>query len=60
MFRTEVLEHFHRTPPNGSVGGTEMDSTLKSLTTDAFTGTGSTNAFTLSEEPIHKWYHGFC
>ena len=44
---------FHRTPPAGSVGATEMDSSLKSLTTDTFTGNGSTAAYTLSEEPAN-------
>ena len=53
MFHTEVLEHSIVHHQAGSVGATEMDSTLKSLTTDAFTGTGSTNAFTLSETPAN-------
>ena len=45
---------FHRTPPAGSVGATEMDSSLKSLTTDTFIGNGSTAAYTLSEEPANS------
>ena len=38
-------------PPAGSVGVTELSNDLKSYTVDAFTGDGSTTAFTLSETP---------
>ena len=38
-------------PPTGSVGADQIATNLKSFTTDAFTGDGSTTAFTLSETP---------
>ena len=38
-------------PPTGSVGENELATTLKTFTTDAFTGNGSTTAFTLTEIP---------
>lgn len=38
-------------PPTGSVGADQIATNLKSFTTDAFTGDGSTVAFTLSETP---------
>ena len=38
-------------PPTGSVGADQIATNLKSFTTDAFTGDGSTTAFTLTETP---------
>jgi hypothetical protein len=38
-------------PPTGSVGADQLAANLKSFTTDAFTGDGSTVAFTLTETP---------
>lgn len=42
---------FTMKPPTGSVGADQIATNLKSFTTDAFTGDGSTTAFTLSETP---------
>jgi len=42
---------FQMKPPTGSVGADQLASNLKSFTTDAFTGDGSTTAFTLTETP---------
>jgi hypothetical protein len=44
---------FQMKPPSGSVGYTELSANAKSFTTDAFTGDGSTTAFTMSEVPPH-------
>ena len=40
-------------PPTGSVGADQIATNLKSFTTDAFTGDGSTTAFTLTETPTY-------
>ena len=55
---TEVIYVVHRgigsftmKPPTGSVGADQLSANLKSFTTDAFTGDGSTAAFTLTETP---------
>ena len=45
---------FTQKVPAGSIGATELASDLKTFTTDTFTGTGSTPAFTLSEEPANS------
>ena len=42
---------FTMKPPTGSVGADQLAANLKSFTTDAFTGDGSTVAFTLTETP---------
>ena len=42
---------FQMKPPTGSVGADQLAANLKSFTTDAFTGDGSTTAFTLTETP---------
>ena len=42
---------FTMQPPTGSVGADQLAANLKSFTTDAFTGDGSTVAFTLTETP---------
>ena len=42
---------FTMKPPTGSVGADQLAANLKSFTTDAFTGDGSTTAFTLTETP---------
>ena len=42
---------FTMKPPTGSVGEDQLAANLKSFTTDAFTGDGSTVAFTLTETP---------
>lgn len=44
---------FHK-PATGSVGANELDTTLKTFTTDTFTGNGSSTAFTLTEVPANS------
>lgn len=44
---------FTMKPPTGSVGADQLAANLKSFTTDAFTGDGSTTAFTLTETPTY-------
>ena len=44
---------FQMKPPTGSVGADQIATNLKSFTTDAFAGDGSTTAFTLSETPTY-------
>ncbi len=44
---------YTRKPAPGSVGVNELETGLKSFTTDTFTGNGSTTAFTLSESPTN-------
>ena len=44
---------FHK-PATGSVGANELDTTLKTFTTDTFTGNGSATAFTLTEVPANS------
>ena len=49
-------------PPTGSVGENELATTLKTFTTDAFTGNGSATAFTLSNSAstndVFVFYNG--
>jgi len=42
---------YNMTPPNNSVGATQLTEQMKTFTTDTFSGDGSTVAFTLSETP---------
>ncbi len=42
---------FSMKPPTGSIGADQLAANLKTFTTDAFTGDGSTVAFTLTETP---------
>ena len=42
---------YTRKPAPGSVGINELETNLKSFTTDTFTGNGSTAAYTMSETP---------
>ena len=42
---------FQRTPPAGSVDSAQLATGLRSMTTDAFSGTGSATQFTLSQTP---------
>jgi hypothetical protein len=44
---------FHK-PATGSVGANELDTTLKTFTTDTFTGDGSDTTFTLTEVPANS------
>ena len=44
---------FMQKPAAGSVSTNELSNTLKTFTTDTFTGNGSTTAFTLSEVPAN-------
>ena len=44
---------FHK-PATGSVGANELDTTLKTFTTDTFTGNGSATTFTLTEVPANS------
>jgi len=44
---------FHK-PATGSVSANELDTTLKTFTTDTFTGNGSATAFTLTEVPANS------
>ncbi len=44
---------FHK-PAAGSVSANELDTTLKTFTTDTFTGNGSATAFTLTEVPANS------
>ena len=44
---------YTRKPAPGSVGVNELETGLKSFTTDTFTGNGSTTAFTLTESPTN-------
>jgi len=45
------IGNYNMTPPAGSVGTTQLASGLKNITTDSFTGDGSTAAFTMTETP---------
>ena len=42
---------YNMTPPNNSIGATQLTEQMKTFTTDTFTGDGSTTDFTLSETP---------
>ena len=42
---------YNTKPPAGSITATELDSSLKTLVTDTFTGDGSDTTFTMSEIP---------
>ena len=44
---------FHK-PAAGSVSANELDTTLKTFTTDTFTGNGSATTFTLTEVPANS------
>ena len=44
---------FHK-PATGSVSANELDTTLKTFTTDTFTGNGSATTFTLTEVPANS------
>ena len=44
---------FHK-PATGSVSANELDTTLKTFTTDTFAGNGSATAFTLTEVPANS------
>ena len=44
---------FHK-PATGSVGANELETTLKTFTTDTFTGNGSATTFTLTEVPANS------
>ena len=44
---------FQSKPAAGSVGAIELENTLKTFTTDTFTGDGSDTTFTLSEVPAN-------
>jgi len=44
---------FHK-PATGSVGVNELETTLKTFTTDTFTGNGSATTFTLTEVPANS------
>ena len=43
-----------KVPPAGSVSANELSTTLKTFTTDTFTGNGSATTFTLSEVPANS------
>ena len=45
------IGNYNMTPPAGSVGTTQLAAGLKNITTDSFTGDGSTAAFTMTETP---------
>ena len=45
---------FMQKPAAGSVSTNELSNTLKTFTTDTFTGNGSTTAFTLTEVPANS------
>ena len=42
---------YNMTPPNNSIGATQLTEQMKTFTTDTFSGDGSTTGFTLSETP---------
>jgi len=44
---------YNMTPPNNSIGATQLTEQMKTFTTDTFTGDGSTTDFTLSETPAN-------
>ena len=44
---------YNMTPPNNSIGATQLTEQMKTFTTDTFTGDGSTTAFTVSETPAN-------
>jgi hypothetical protein len=44
---------YNMTPPNNSVGATQLTEQMKTFTTDVFAGDGSTTDFTLSETPAN-------